>query len=438
MGNRWTVDQIRGVAPDDTSLKAAHALAVPRSWSATGCDDAAVWGDCRGSGKKPYQVIVDVEKPAYKCSCPSRKFPCKHAIALLLRWADGTVTEQPRPRAVEDWLASRREREQRAPARTRPPTSRGTAPADPAAAQRRADERAARVADGMRELERWLLDQVRDGLSGAAHAGYAHWDAMAARLVDAQAPGAAAMVRHMGTVTSSGTDWPSTLLASYARAWLLARGYAHVDTAEPALAATLRTRVGFTTPREQVLRDATAVSDRWLVLGSRDETDNDGLTTRRTWLHGAATGRRALVLSFAMGNQALDPSLVPGTEVDAELAFYPAAVELRALVARTHHVEPVGEPTSEPVAAMLAGYADALARDPWIDSWPVLLGPVVPTIDGGWHVVDDDNRAVPLVAADHWRLFAVAGGRRVVVGGEWSASGLLPLTVWTAERVVRL
>ncbi len=50
-------------------------------------------GLCAGSGKDPYQTVVDLG-PRYQCSCPSRKFPCKHALALLLSWAKGTVPEQ--------------------------------------------------------------------------------------------------------------------------------------------------------------------------------------------------------------------------------------------------------------------------------------------------------------------------------------------------------
>lgn len=434
MGARWTADQVQGVAPDEASLRAARGLAAPRPWSATGCDVGAVWGDCQGSGRKPYQVMVDLAGPAYKCSCPSRKVPCKHVLALLLLWADGTVGAGPRGDAVEEWLASRRERAERAEQRA----DRVGAPADPEAARRRAGQREARVAAGMQELERWLLDQVRDGLAGAARAGYAHWDGMAARLVDAQAPGAAGMVRRMGLVLASGPEWPGRLLERYAQTWLLTRGYARVGTVEPSLAATLRSRVGFSTAREEVLRTGTSVRDRWAVLGVRDETDLEGLTTRRAWLHGAQTGRRALVLSFAMTGQPLDASLVPGTTVDAELAFYPAALELRALVAASHGVEAAVEPPSERAGELLAGYAGALARDPWLDTWPVAVGPAVPRLDGGWFLVDDRDDALPLVGGEHWRLAAMAGGRRVVVGGEWSAAGLRPLTVWTAERLVRL
>lgn len=424
------------MAPDEASLRAARSLAAPRPWSATGCDEEAVWGGCRGSGRNPYQVMVDLAGPAYKCSCPSRKIPCKHVLALLLLWSSGSVLPAPRGDAVEEWLAARRERAERVQERAEP----GTAPADPAAARRRAEQREARVGAGLQELERWLLDQVRDGLAGAARAGYAHWDGMAARLVDAQAPGAAGMVRRMGMVPAGGPDWPGRLLERYAQTWLLTRGYARVSEVEPSLAATLRTRVGFSTAREEVLRAGSSVRDRWLVLGVRDETDLDGLTTRRSWLHGTQTGRRALVLSFAMPGQPLDTSLVTGTAVDAELAFYPAALELRAVLAVTHGVRADAEPPTEQIREMLTGYAQALALDPWLDTWPVVLGPAVPALDGGWHLVDNRDDAVPLIGSggEHWRLAAVAGGRRVVVGGEWSSAGLRPLTVWTAERLVRL
>lgn len=433
---RWTAEQVRGVAPDQAALRAAETLAGPRgqtAWTSTGCDDEAVWGSCQGSGREPYRVAVDLQGPAYKCSCPSRKTPCKHAVALLLRWSDGAVNGGARTAEVDEWLATRRARAERAEERAV-----RAGPVDPGAAERRAEQRQERVAAGLQELERWLLDQVRDGLAGAARAGYGHWDGMAARLVDAQAPGAAGMVRRMGMVPASGPQWPGRLLERYAQAWLLARGYTRVGAAAPGLAATLRTRVGFSTPREEVLRAGTPVRDRWLVIGRRDETDVDGLTTRRVWLHGANTGQRALVLSFAMLGQPLDPGFAPGSVVDAELRFYPAAQELRALVAETFGVETSGEPSPLPVRAVLDEYARALACDPWLDTWPVVLGPAVPVPGERWHLVDDRDDAVPLSGVEHWRLHAVAGGRRVVVGGEWSAAGLRPLTVWTAERLVRL
>ncbi len=45
-----------------------------------------------------------------KCTCPSRKFPCKHALALLWLKAEAIVSfaETETPEWVSEWLARRR------------------------------------------------------------------------------------------------------------------------------------------------------------------------------------------------------------------------------------------------------------------------------------------------------------------------------------------
>ncbi|OMI32995.1 hypothetical protein SPAR_43686, partial [Streptomyces sparsogenes DSM 40356] len=88
-GERWTAEQVLALAPDAASRKAGSKLATPGPWSGAGAHGGGVWGLCAGSGGKPYQTVVDLDGPAYRCSCPSRKFPCKHALGLLLLWAGG-------------------------------------------------------------------------------------------------------------------------------------------------------------------------------------------------------------------------------------------------------------------------------------------------------------------------------------------------------------
>jgi hypothetical protein len=49
-------------------------------------DRNLIWGECAGSGKNPYYCsadYVDENNPVFRCNCPSRQFPCKHAIGLL-------------------------------------------------------------------------------------------------------------------------------------------------------------------------------------------------------------------------------------------------------------------------------------------------------------------------------------------------------------------
>lgn len=50
-------------------------------------DFTLYWAECAGSGKNPYQTSIDFSSPdgtpTCRCSCPSRQFPCKHALGLM-------------------------------------------------------------------------------------------------------------------------------------------------------------------------------------------------------------------------------------------------------------------------------------------------------------------------------------------------------------------
>src|SRR4051812_47356307 len=113
----WSADTVEALAPDAASVTAARKLARPGPWSQAGFDERALWGLCKGSGAKPYQTMVDVSEPAYSCSCPSRKIPCKHALALMLLRAGEDLAAASAPGWVQEWLASREERAQRAASR---------------------------------------------------------------------------------------------------------------------------------------------------------------------------------------------------------------------------------------------------------------------------------------------------------------------------------
>lgn len=55
-------------------------------------DGTFLFGDCKGSGKDNYRPsadFADPAKPVYRCTCPSRQFPCKHSLALLYAHAQG-------------------------------------------------------------------------------------------------------------------------------------------------------------------------------------------------------------------------------------------------------------------------------------------------------------------------------------------------------------
>ncbi|WP_037916880.1 SWIM zinc finger family protein [Actinacidiphila yeochonensis] len=438
---RWTADQVLGLAPDAASQKAGGKLATPAPWSGTGAAGTAVWGLCKGSGRTPYQTVVDTRGPAYRCTCPSRKFPCKHALALLLLWAEGAKGPIPaagpaggEPEWVAEWVAARRQKDERArQAEPGGESSRRSGPADTEAARRRAEQRAVRVEGGASELEQRLVDLLRGGLAGADRDGMRPFDETAARMVDAQAPGLAARVRELGSTAASGGDWPARMLEEAALLHLLAKGFLGREALPEPLVDTVRTRVGFTVDAAEVLAGP-RVRGRWLVA-ARYDTADDRLTTRRVWLREEGSGQCALVLSFGAAGRAPELALPVGVVLDGEVAFHRAAVPLRVELG-PHRVEAAVSdvPVGTGVGAALDAYGDALAHDPWLDAWPVLLSGVVP-VPGRerWQLADAESPdAVPVVGPAPWRLAALSGGGPLTVFAELTPVGARPLTAWAS------
>lgn len=457
---RASVGQIITLAPDDASLRAARLLATPGPWFDAGCDDRAVWGSCRGSAREPYSVSCDVGELAYRCTCPSRKQPCKHVLSLLLLWASGSavVSAAVRPAEVAAWIATR-------PA---PPdgatiadslSSAGhqdgsgngedssltvtgrRAPADPEAAGRRVAQRAARITAGMQELQLWLEDLLRHGFGWAQSQSYAFWDAMAARMVDAQAPAAAVRVRAMPGVVRSGEGWPSRLLGEVARLQLLAAGWSRSASLPSDVRADLRTAAGWPWPSDEVL-GGERETDSWYVL-ARVADDEEHIRVQRTWLWGLRSGRPALLVDFARPGSAFAWELWPGEAMEASVARFPGSAPLRVLIAeRLGDPSPAGRPPGwDDWAAVASARGRAAAADPFIDRWPVSVRDVVPVReDATWWAYDRTGASLPMDvdARAAWKLVAVSGGQPVQLLGEWSGDGITPLGAWVENRMVGL
>jgi len=450
VASRWSIDQVMAVAPDSTSQVAGRRLARSGPWSSIGVSDGLLWGECQGSGRTPYRVTVDTGARRYQCSCPSRKFPCKHALGLLFLWAADRVDASGEIEGYAKDFATR--------GRTTADDGAGAdgggaapkeqTPAQKAAAVARAAERERRVEDGLAELDRWLADQVTGGLARAAQDPFGWSEPTAARMVDAQAPGVAAWLRRLPALIAAGPGWPARLLDELGLLHLLARGYLHRAQLPDDLVATVRDHVGFTVPRAEVLTRP-AVRDHWIVVGFRD-LDTETVSTRRVWLRGNASGRWAQVLFFAAGGAALDASLIPATVLDADLHFYPGRAGLRAALGTPYAdaVPATGwHPTVDTVAVAADRWAAALAADPWQHQIPVVLQGLIDHDERGWTLTDPEGQAIAVHGTDLdlWRLLALTAEMAVDartdpidIAGEWSPAGFRPATAVLGGQMVVL
>ena len=428
-----TVETVVAQAPDDASVKAARGLVAPAKWQTLAGNDVTLWGECKGSGSRPYQVRVDLHDMACKCSCPSRKFPCKHALALMLlrvQNSDAFTSGEP-PEWVAEWLASRQQRAERKEEKEQKAKT-----VDPEVAARRDAARWDRMAAGVDELERWLSDRIRYGIAQLSGKSQSCRD-IAARMVDAQLPGMAARLKEMEMLIDAGSDWPARLLGQMGEIQLLLDAFRQREALTPEEQADLRTALGVTMDKSDVA-DQPAIEDDWLILGQHVEEDGK-LWRRRVWLYGKSCQRTALLLEFSHGAKRFEQSYVTGQAVRMSLAFYPGAAPVRALPLTT----PVPVASFSPPAISLPDALDAmtniLATHPW--QWPMLLrvnGVSLTQTDRSWQCQTAEGHILPtlLSAQARWELLAVSGGAAVTVVGEWDGQWLQPVSAWDAGEVI--
>jgi hypothetical protein len=427
----WTAQRVEQLAPDGAAVKAAQSVAKPNKWSSLGRNEQLLWGECQGSGANPYQVRVDLGDAANKCSCPSRKLPCKHALGLLLLLADGKSVPAGKPPAfVEEWAANR---SKRADARQKKEETAASAPpADPQAQARRAEKRESRVNAGLDQLEVWLADIVAQGLAAARGQPPTFWSQMAARLVDAQAPGLARRVSELGDRALAEVRWQAGMLRSLAELQLLIDAWRGIGRLPEPLAAEVRTLIGWTQSQED-LRERPGVRDHWQVVGRRQSQD-DRLRVQYTWLHGANTASLAMILEFAVGAQPLPANYSLGQVLDLELVYFDGVPALRALEKARHGTAPrrLTLPPAADIHALQSGRAAALSVNPWLGSRPFMLGPVRPVMQGERLWLEDAagrrvtvNEKFPL----GWHLLGLAGSDTLSLFGVWDGEVFEPLTV---------
>jgi hypothetical protein len=305
--------------------------------------------------------------------------------------------------------------------------------ADPEAQARRADRRFNKVQRGVEALANWLEDIVRQGLGDLQGKPASFWQSQAARMTDAQARGLRRWVLQMSTIPSSGEDWPERLLDRLSRLYLLLEAFGRLEDLPRDLQEEIRVLVGWTYERDELCQQE-GERDHWLVLGWQ-VFEEDQLRARRTWLWGMQGRRSALLLDFAQKGRAFEDNYVLGSELDAELVFWPSSFPTRALIKEQHGIGMIQAlPGYTSLKEALAAYGSALARNPWLDPFLLPLEAVVPLQYGEfWMVRDIQSGLLSLSVPDieGWRLLALSGGHPIGLVGVWDGRLLYPVSAWT-------
>lgn len=430
-----TEEQISKLAPDASSEKAGRGLAVPAKWELCEYSERALWGHCRGSGKNPYQTQVDLQNIAFKCSCPSRKFPCKHSLGLLLLHAarPELFNRTEEPEWVKAWLEKRTANAEKKEKRIQEKTNK---PVDEKAQQRRVNERIRKVNDGVEELQVRLKDMLRNGLLNIPEKIYTLVPEMRRRLIDAQAPGLAGMISELTTIDFDTEAWKHDLTARLSRIYLLTESYKNIESLSPEWQDEVRSLIGFTQAKEEVL-SSHAVTDTWMVMYVR-EVKQDKITVQYHWLYGKSSGLHALYLQFVPPGVIPEITFLAGSFISADMYFYKGVLPQRVLFKQYAASDDVFAPQAYPsVSAATKAFREAVTRNPFITEVPIVVAGIRLTQQGDeLHAIDTDKHTALLHLTEkaRRRLLLITGGKPFAAFLFANEKGWNIKTIWIEQH----
>lgn len=428
-------DQILALAPDEASKKAGRDLANPNKWVSKGINEAAIWGECQGSGSKPYQTQIDLSTISFKCSCPSRKFPCKHGLGLLLfnEKHNTSFTDSTPPQWVADWLGKRTEKaEKKAEQKEKP--------VDEVAQAKRQKAREQLVDDGINDLLLWMKDLVRNGIITIPENGTAVFDNLAKRMIDAKAPGLATMIKGLANINYYKEGWQSLFMNQLTRIYLVIAGFKNKERLNPVLIEDVRSSIGFTQNHEE-LKEQEGIADNWFVLGKQVQ-EEDAITTERNWLYGTKTKQYALVLQFSVRGQGITFSLTPGICIEAELVFFPSVSPLRAIIKKQINAEI--NPTIEGFTSweeIAMAETSITTKLPFSGLRPFIIQQTtLVNYNNQWWLKDSNSNLVMLNEGfvNIYKLLSLSGGKPLNMAVIGKENEFEPIGVWTNNQYINI
>jgi hypothetical protein len=192
-------DLLRAITTKDKALSDGRTLSKKGAFKKTArtSDGLLLWGECQGSGAKPYELSIDLagDHPTIRCTCPVKPPPCKHTLGLLVHFLEQGAkfkVDEPPAELVEKRAKNVERAEKRAEAATKPRE------VDKAALEKKT--RAQR--DGLELLEQLVTDAIKGGLATFDAKRAKKLLEQARQMNDAYLPGAAERLRRIAALAA--------------------------------------------------------------------------------------------------------------------------------------------------------------------------------------------------------------------------------------------
>ncbi len=401
------IDQL---SSDPASLQAGKELAKSLYWESCAYSDNAVWGSCKGSGSLPYRTQIDLHQIAYKCTCPSRKFPCKHSLGLLYYYISNAAVFviEAEPEWVKVWIDKRNQKPATEATETPVITPKITNPAT-------LEKRHKQVIDGISELQLWLQDLVRNGLMALPPKPPSYWDDMIRRMVDAKAPGLANALKKIAEIPMGGNGWENSVWEKIVRLYAISEAYKNLTSLTEDEQYEVKSLIGFTQNQEQ-LKTQNGIKDIWMALSSITKEEND-IMVLQTWFLGKTSGCIGLYLQFYPWQLSPALNFIVGASYQGEIVHFYGIENDRVLLKDWNNSNTIFEPETSinNIEMLHQKNIEQLQLNPFIESKPYIVAELIlHKLNNNWMLIDNRQNYVLLTNKDETgllKLFITTGGK---------------------------
>ena len=433
----WTIEHIKNMANSPAAFKRAQDLVNKGKWQSLSISQngRALWGECKGSGRNPYKTEIDLNNGgAFRCTCPSREHPCKHALSLLYIYVDRQekLNKQTIEGTLQDWL-KKRDDKQTAKEQKVEKTPEEIAKSQ-AAKAKRWEKRLALMSSGIETFYLWLVDLIRQGLINVPSTDWRFWERIAAQLTDAKMPALSLSIRELAThIVQSGGDLSgqhAKIAAKYIGKWnAMIQAFRKREQLTALEQEDLYSALGRNIQKKELSEIGTTYNDKWVVLGRRDDEDVEGRAYRQIWLWGIQQQQYGCVVDFSFGGQPYEQQFFIGQILDGALTYYPSNYPQRAIIPQfnsiglTHDAPNYSMHTS--IESAMNAYTEAIAQQPWLYEFPIVMENMLPIVDEDksfMGLMDSDQKIMPLgntIDKSIWQMIGLSGGNPITVFGTW-------------------
>lgn len=169
-------------------------------------DGTYIGGECSGSGKSNYITSADFineSSPVFRCSCPSRQFPCKHSLGLLYDYLAGKNFEECE--VPQDILDKRKKQEIKKEKKEQ--QSKEPKKINKAAATKKIKKQL----EGLDVLDRFIEEVIAKGLASLSGNALKTYEELAKQMGDYYLPGPQVLMRELFLLVKAESEQDSKM-----------------------------------------------------------------------------------------------------------------------------------------------------------------------------------------------------------------------------------